>query len=516
MAATNTLQQCWATALDLDVDDINDADNFFEIGGDSVQALRLVEAARELGWKLDVETVFNYPDFQNMLANSGEVVATDPSSEASSLGSLDAATIQACADTCGVGLELIEDILPSVDFQEFFMQSHIQNGSYVLQLVFELEGVRDTALVRRAFDTIRAKNQVLRTRLVQVGGELLQVALEDPIVWHDATDLAEYMAQDSRSPMGYGQPLVRYAVVQEPEKTFVVWTGHHCVMDAWTRRLLLDDLESYLADPVAFAEKPDRPPFKAFVDYRRSLDPKEANAFWERYFGQLPHPNILCTLPDNYRPHLNHSIVREVPVDRPTKSTITVSSMAHVAFALTLGQMTGSHDTTMFGVRGSRLISMPGAGSIMGPMVSVGLLRIQLPPKEPVSTVLRSFQDHSARMLNYELFGRAHIYRRGVPRDQFAFNWYPRGSDLLLRRPSFTIDNDKATLRVVREEWTTIPVSFGCIFNTYDNGDHLKIMVRFDDQVLETSLIEKLLDLFTTKLGRICSGQEMSVESLMV
>ena len=111
-----------------------------------------------------------------------------------------------------------------------FMKSHYQRGSWLLQLVLELEGVRDTALVRRAFDTIRAKNQVLRTRLVKVGSEVLQVALKEPTFWHDATDLTDYMAKDSELWMGFGQPLVRNAVVQESEKTYIVWTAHHSVM----------------------------------------------------------------------------------------------------------------------------------------------------------------------------------------------------------------------------------------------------------------------------------------------
>lgn len=516
MTGTKVLQQSWAIALDLDVDDINEDDNFFDIGGDSVQAIRLVEAAREFGWKLDVETVFNHPDFQDMLANSKEALATTFSSEASSLGSLDTATIQACADSCGIEPELIEDIFPSVGVQNVMMQRHIQNGSYVLQLIFELEGIQDTALVRRAFDTIRAKNQILRTRLVQMGSDMLQVVLKDPIVWHDATDLKTYTAKDLESRMGYGQPLVRHAVVQEPEKTYIVWTAHHSLMDKWTRRLLLDDLESYLVDPVAFTTKPNRPSFRDFVDFRRSLDAEEANAFLERYFAQLPDTKKLYTLPDSYQPFLRRTQIREVPINRPTKSAITVSNIAHVAFALSLGQITGSHEISLNTVRGSRAISMPGAESIMGPMVSAVPLHIRLPPKEPVSTVLRSLQDLSTQMLKYELLSGKHVVRRGLARDQVFFNWNPRGTDISTRLVRFTAGEDKASLRVVREQLTEARSLAGCTIHNYDEGDQIKVVAWFDDQLLEISLLEKLLDLFVTNLGRLCAGQERSVESLMV
>lgn len=516
MTDIKILRQCWAMALELDVDDIKDDSNFFDLGGDSVQAIRLAEVAGERRLTLDVETIFTCPDFQDMLANSERVSTTDYPSEAQSQGQLDAATVRACADACAVGPELIEDIFPTVGLQEALMQAHINNGAFLIQLVFGLQGTQDTGLVCKAFDTIRAKNQVLRTRLVQIGKEVLQVALKDPIMWYNAVDLGEYVAKDSTVRMGFGQPLVRYAVVPESEKTYVVWTCHHSVMDGWTRRLLFDDLESCLANPVTFTAKPDRPSFKTFVDYRNSLNAKEAKAFWERHFAELPNTKTLYTIPDDYMPCSNKTIAREVSIERPTRSAITLSNMAQAAFALTLGQMTGSHKTTLRSVRGSRAISMPRAESIMGPMVSSAvLLHVQLPPEEPVSMVLRSLQDTSTRMLKYEIFYAEHASGRHDSKNHISFNWFPFGSDLSSRVAEFAVGNDKAALRVTQELYPNPHSWLGCIVNVYDNGDHLRISSLFDDRLLDASVLERVLDLFAAKLRKICVGQDMSVESLM-
>ena len=152
----------------------------------------------------------------------------------------------------------------------------------------------------------------------------------------------------------------------------------------------------------------------------------------------------------------------------------------------------------------------------MGPMLSLIPLHIQLPSKEPVLTVLQSLQDLSTRMLKYELFSEDHFRKRGAAPDEIRFNWLPLGSDLSSRVVRFTTDDDKASLRVVREQTPNPPGSWGCYIKIYDNGDHLKIMAKFDDQLLEIALLEKLLDLFTAKLGRFCTGQDLCVESLMV
>ena len=514
MTDTNILKQCWAIALDLDVDDINNDDNFFDLGGDSVQAIRLAEVAREHGLKLDVETVFNHPDCQDMLANSEKVATTDIPSEAPSQGQLNPAILRACADTCGVEPELIEDIFPTVGVQSSLMQIHIHSGAFLMQLVFELSGTRDTALVRKAFEIIRDKNQALRTRLVQMDSEMLQVALKDPIVWHNAVDLEGYKAKDSTMWMGYGQPLVRHAVVQELEKTYIIWTCHHSLMDGWTRRLLLDDLKSYLVDPVAFTAKPDRPPFKDLLGYQRSYK-TEADAFFERYYAELPHTKTLYNVPENYTANPNNSTARKVSIDRPTRNAFTVSVMAHAAFALALGQTIGTGEVTLNTIRGSRAISMPGAESIMGPLVSSALLHVQLPPKEPVSTVLRSIQDTTTRMLKYDFFSREHRMRQPGHLNHIAFNWFPIGTDLFSRTMEFTVGDDKALLKVSQELYPNPHYSFGCVINIYDNGDHLRVSSSFDDRLLEASLLERLLDLFAAKLRRICEGQEMSVESLM-
>ena len=512
MAHTNTLRQCWSTALDLEMDDISDSSNFFDLGGDSVQAIRLAEVARRRGLKLDVENVFTCPDFKDMLANSEQASSTE-ASVAPFKDQLDPATVRACADTCGVGPEWIEDIFPTVEVQDRLMEAHIRSGAFLMQLVFELQGTRDTEHVCKAFDTIRDENQVLRTRLVRVDSGVLQVAFKDPIKWHHAKGLKEYLTSDAKSWMEYGQPLVRHAVVQESEKTYVVWTCHHSVMDGWTRRLLLEDLDSYLANPVAFFAKPHRPPFKNFVNYRRSLKAEEAKAFFEKYLAELPNTRPLYTIPDDHKLSTNRIITREISIDRPTRSTITFPNMAQAAFALAVGQVTESHEINLYTIRGSRAISMPGVESIMGPTVSGIFLSTKLPPEEPISTVLRNIQDTAIQILKYEVFSLG--YNSALGKNSIWFNWHPLGSDLFSKVARFSVGENQASLRVVQELYPNAPSATGLVVNIYDQGDHLRVLTKFDDHVLEVSLIERALDLFAAKLKRICGGQEMSIGSLM-
>lgn len=73
MTGKNTLQESWEIALDLDVDDINHDNDFFDFDGDPVRAIRLVEVAGQRRLGLDAETVFRYPDILEMLVDSERV-----------------------------------------------------------------------------------------------------------------------------------------------------------------------------------------------------------------------------------------------------------------------------------------------------------------------------------------------------------------------------------------------------------------------------------------------------------
>lgn len=289
---------------------------------------------------------------------------------------------------------------------------------------------------------------------------MLQVALKDPIVWHNAVDLKEYKAKDSKMWMGYGQPLVRYAIVQEPEKTYIIWTCHHSMINGWTQRLLVDDLSSYLTNLVTFNAKPNRPLFKDLIEYQRSYK-TEADAFLERYYADFPHTETLYTVPDKYTGTPNNNTNRKISIHRPTKKDMTISTMAHAAFALALGQMTGSQETKLHTVRGSRALSVPGAESIMGPMASIALLHVQLPPKEPVSTVLRSIQDTSTHMLKYDIFNTEHVLKQPGLLNHALFNWLPLGSDLSSRPVEYPVGDDKASLKVIQELFPNPHHSYG-------------------------------------------------------
>ena len=58
--------------MDINGSDLDEDTNFFEEGGDSVEALRLVAAAEAMDLSLDIEDLFNYPTLGALATNCQE------------------------------------------------------------------------------------------------------------------------------------------------------------------------------------------------------------------------------------------------------------------------------------------------------------------------------------------------------------------------------------------------------------------------------------------------------------
>jgi aryl carrier-like protein len=56
----------WSELLDMVEDSIDKEDSFFQLGGDSIIAMRLVGAAREEGLSMTVADIFKNPTFADM------------------------------------------------------------------------------------------------------------------------------------------------------------------------------------------------------------------------------------------------------------------------------------------------------------------------------------------------------------------------------------------------------------------------------------------------------------------
>jgi amino acid adenylation domain-containing protein/non-ribosomal peptide synthase protein (TIGR01720 family) len=112
---------------------------------------------------------------------------------------------------------------------------------------FVIRGVVDALLLRKSFEEIVNENEILRSNIVEIDGELFfrvneALKLEYGFFEADYTDpeMHERILSDARQPFDLEKdPLVRFSHIQHsPDHFSVVLTMHHIVTDKWSMRVL--------------------------------------------------------------------------------------------------------------------------------------------------------------------------------------------------------------------------------------------------------------------------------------
>ena len=237
------LQKLWAQILAVDVLSVRLEANFFQLGGNSIAAMRLVSAARKEGLRLTVAAFFRNPRFVDMAkeARACAIPHFQPIPPLSLLGprNLHESIRKEVAVSCGVGVALVEDTYPCTPLQEGLMaMTAKQPNAYIGRGVVEIPNYINLERFQAAWATAIARNAILRTRIVQTTSRVVQVVIAENVQWAISESLPEYLAEDRRKSMYLGDPLARWALIVNSQSRQFVWTIHHALYDGWTMPII--------------------------------------------------------------------------------------------------------------------------------------------------------------------------------------------------------------------------------------------------------------------------------------
>ncbi len=521
------LQAAWCQVLDMEEDELDGDSHFFQEGGDSVAAMRLIGVAEGYRIRLDNATIYDYPILKNMASNSQEIHVTADTGVPNPATDLEEGLIQACAEACKVKQQAIEDIFPATEGQAVLLDWHMKAGSVMLQYVFQVHGPSKKALIREVVDVIRQKNQILRTRIVHQNDALYQVVIKDTAEWYEGTSLSEYrdhvFSKDGR--VGYGDPMFRYAFIEEGRDLYFAYTSQHSGYDGWTNHLVFDALEEGLRDLELLRQKPVRTQFKQFCQWleRRSAAKDEVAksvAFWKSYLDGFQSFADRFGVGPDYKPHETARFTKIMPLKR-RPSAFSLSTMAHAAWAVSLGNIY-RHDDILFtsvtsGRRFPRDDPLPGAELIMGPLQVGIFLRTRLRAEQEIEDLLRETQDQIISMIPYqreqrevraEILGPQAIYLS-------IFNWHSIGNDIPARIIDFENPNGSITrLEGRRDLHTPFTVPIPIVVDVWEHHDHLRIVLKCDEKLYDVDRVALMLDQLMNNLSRITASKASRVGDL--
>ncbi|CAG8157413.1 unnamed protein product [Penicillium olsonii] len=402
-SSERTLQQVYASILQAEPSVIGMDDTLLRLGGDSVQAINLVGAARKAGLMIQMQDVLAEVSIADqaakaMMIESSPDLVYEPFSLVKASSHAD--VLQLAREQCNVEQSQIEDIYPCTPLQESMFSSSLQTpGMYTGNIVFRIPLGVEIPRLKQAWKHTADNNPILRTRFIQTPHGVFQAVI-DSFAWHEHDCSSQKAPQLTQL---VGQPLVQYFFNENDRE--LVLTSHHGVSDDWTLRLVQQQVEAAYQGHLL-----ERHHFYPFIQHTRDI--QDADEFWATQLRGLD-ATAFPELPGaKYRPSATQSLRHEfegLSVHR--KTCHTLPTYIYLAWALLIAHYTDSSDVVYGATLSGRNASVPGIETIVGPTITTIPLRVRLKSGASVATALDQIQNTLASMIPYEQAGLPRIAR---------------------------------------------------------------------------------------------------------
>jgi non-ribosomal peptide synthetase component F/NRPS condensation-like uncharacterized protein/aryl carrier-like protein len=439
-----TLLALWSALLNLPEDSITGDASFFDLGGDSITAMKLAGEARDCGLPLTVADVFRNPSFEGMTArvraaasmhtldrklskHRAQTMATQTTDgdlyERFSL--LAASNVDAFLQTNIVPQVCvfrggISDVLPATDFQSLAVAGALLESRWMLNF-FYLDGDGPLNLVqlkRACFRLVQALD-ILRTVFVPSGGRFLQVVLRNlrPTFRVVETDqsLDEFnVGQEATEPQ-LGESFVEFTVVKHRSSARhrIFLRISHAQYDGVCFPKILGALRA-----AYHGETLPRPP--SFANYLRAAAgglTSEHYQHWKQLLAGSSMTELVRREEPSYHRNTAGStttcLKKTIQLPPVESGHITSATVVKAAWAYVLAQVSASADVVFGHTISGRNAAVEGIGNMIGPCLNMVPVRVQFAsgPGRTARHLLRQVQDQQIANMSHEVLGFREIIR---------------------------------------------------------------------------------------------------------
>jgi surfactin family lipopeptide synthetase C len=318
----------------------------------------------------------------------------------------------------------IYDMSPIQSGLYFHMLLDPGSGVYIEQLAFTLRGDLDVGAFRRAWDLLVRRHPMLRTSFHwKEVGKALQAVHPDVsahVPVHDWTGVpageldARFAAHAAaRRAQGFdlsAPPVMRTELlrISAGEHRFF-WEFPHLVMDGWSFGLVFAEVAAAYA-AFATGGEPQLPPARPYRDYVAWLRQAGAAAdtgYWKTALaGYEPAPPLRIGMPGPAREpgQPGHDVLIDPALSEPVPALrefarahgLTLNTVMQGAWSVLLSRYLGVADVVSGSTGTDRPPGLPGAETIVGPMLSTVPVRARPDPAARLVPWLRQLQESMA------------------------------------------------------------------------------------------------------------------------
>nr|ADU56039.1 hypothetical protein CA37-16 [uncultured organism CA37] len=497
---------CGLLAEVLGLERVGVDESFFEVGGDSIAAVRVAARAAKAGLLVTPAQIFKEPTPARLAAAARPVPADGPVDRP-----LVALTAEDEAELA-VAVPGAE-VWPLAPLQEgLLFQSTLDDEGldiYQAQWILELNGPLDVARLRTAWEAVFARHAELRVSFIRLpSGTTLQAVAEHVVLpWRevDLTDAGDVDAavralasqeQEQRFDLAEA-PLFRLVLVRLGEDRHrLLVVHHHILTDGWSVAVILNGVaEAYAAG----GRSPERAgAVSSYRDYLAWLDRQDreaARAAWRAELSGLDEPTTIARAAAGAG--YEYRVVFLTP-DLVTGLTelarghgLTLNTVVQGAWAMVLARLARRSDVVFGTTVALRPAELPGVESMPGLMMNTVPVRVSLDGGQPVVDMLAGLQRRQADLMPHRHLGLPEIQQAAGPGAVF---------DTLLVFENYPRDFAGPFTYLGTVEGTHYPLTLGVL-----PGDRLRVQLVYRHGQVEDTVAESVLGWFVGALGALAA-----------
>ncbi|MEV6280757.1 non-ribosomal peptide synthase/polyketide synthase [Nocardia sp. NPDC051832] len=334
----------------------------------------------------------------------------------------------------------LTDVWPLTSMQSglLFHQELAGSGfdAYHMQIVLGLVGEVDVERMRSAGQGLLDRYENLRVGFVtDRRGDAVQVVLDEvELPWREAdlralpedernAALERLLAADRDAHFDMAvPPLLRLMVVRTgANRSELVLTAHHVLLDGWSLPLLIVDLFARYGGSGAPAPAAE---YKHFLKWLGEQDSDAGVRAWRAELDGVHEPTLLA---DSVRgaeqldAEALPEVARiEVPLSPDTATAlsgrsaelgITLSTIVQGSWGIVLAAATGNHDVIAGATVSGRPPEIAGVNSMVGLFINTVPVRVRFGPADTLTGLLTDLQARQTTLLDYHHVGLSEIHR---------------------------------------------------------------------------------------------------------
>lgn len=275
----------------------------FELGLDSIEAMKLAARLKTIGLKITVSAIMKSPT----IAGIAEAVTSDADPSAVTVDAGHAShqfadlqsACQSVFQSQGVDINDVEQVLPTTSMQEGLL---LESDKYLNVIAFKLKPETSIKRLCAAWNAVSRKEPILRTSFASIDlasydRAYFQFVLKEANsieILHDTT-LNDLMRSYHKSPEGQGlsSQKIQVSLVDEGHSAFLVLAMPHALYDAWSLYLLHQQVSKAYHSQHLNVEDPAPTTAADHLEHILSQSrTSSAHIFWEDQLSKI-HGTIL-------------------------------------------------------------------------------------------------------------------------------------------------------------------------------------------------------------------------------